>query len=334
MGILCVALFWGVGPGFLATILSCIALVYIYLFPSDKVGVTSQHFNWEFIFPVLLFAITGLAVVILTEQRESARRRALQAEQTARTQAAELVNINQELSQANRFKDLFVSITSHELKTPITTIRGQAQLALRRLKKHVTSSPELDGLREAFEKVDEQTHRLTNLLNDLLDLSSLRSGKRVMVKKMCNLNEICSNVVDEQRQLSERVIELHLPREPILLYADAMRLGQVLTNLVSNALKYSPSESVVKVQVRSTEKWVCFYVQDTGEGIPPEQQENIFQPFYRTTQARTSTVEGTGLGLAICRDIIEHHEGRIWCESIPGVGSTFYVDLPLSPSTH
>lgn len=334
VGILCVALFWGVGPGLLATTLSSLSLIYIYLFPVDKVGITETKFSWEFIFPVILFAISGLTVVILIEQRESARRRALQAEQLARTQAADLASINQELHRANQFKDLFVSITSHELKTPITTIRGQAQLALRRLRKQVTFSPELDNLREAFMKVDEQTSRLTNLLNDLLDLSSLRAGKRVLVKKICDLNEICTNVVEEQRQLSGRAIELQLLPEPLQLQADARRLGQVCTNLVSNALKYSPQDSVVRVQVQHTQSRACFSVEDAGEGIPPEQQESIFQPFYRTTQARTSAVEGTGLGLAICKDIVEHHQGRIWCESSPGAGSIFYVDLPRYQSAH
>ena len=135
MGILCVALLWGVGPGLLATILSCLTLIYIDLFPVEKISAPIVPFNWEVVFPVLLFAIAGLAVVILIGQRESARRKALQAERLAEKHATELDSVNQELRQANQYKDLFVSITSHELKTPITTIRGQAQLALRRTQK-------------------------------------------------------------------------------------------------------------------------------------------------------------------------------------------------------
>ncbi|HXR64853.1 MAG TPA: ATP-binding protein [Ktedonobacteraceae bacterium] len=329
MGILCVALLWGVGPGLLATILSCIALIYIYLFPVDKIGAVPPPFDWEVVFPVVLFAIAGLAVVILIGQRESARRKAVQAEQVAQTHATDLANVNQELRQANQFKDLFVSITSHELKTPITTIRGQAQLALRRLKKHAAASPELDGLKEAFVKVDEQTSRLTKLLNELLDLTSLRSGKQVLAKQTCNLNEICSKAIEEQRMVSERAIELKLPEEPILLQGDAARLGQVVTNLVNNALKYSPSESLVRVKVERYDNQACFSVQDEGQGISPEHQENIFEPYYRTSDARASTISGSGLGLAICKDIVERHQGRIWCESRVGVGSTFFVELPL-----
>ena len=332
LGILCVALIWGIGPGVFAIVLSCIVLFYIDLFPNGNIGASAPYFNWEIAFPVSLFALTGLVVVILIGQRESARRKALEAEQVAERHATKLASTNQQLLQANQFKDLFVSITSHELKTPITTIRGQAQLALRRLKKHAAASPELEGLKDAFVKVDEQTSRLTNLLNELLDLTSLRSGKQVLNRKTCNLNEICARVVEEQRMVSARTIELNVAGEPALLQADEARLGQVVTNLVNNALKYSSPESKVKVQVERLADRICFKVQDSGQGISPEQQEHIFQPFYRTSDARASTISGTGLGLAICKDIVEQHQGRIWCESRIEVGSTFFVELPVSPA--
>lgn len=332
MGILCVALLWGVGPGLFAAILSCCVLFYIDLFPKGDVGSGTPSYNWEILFPVILFAIVSIAVVILIGQREAARHKALQAEWTAQMHASDLASANQELRRADQFKDLFVSITSHELKTPITTIRGQAQLALRRLKKNTMASPDVDGLREAFVKVDEQTTRLTKLLNELLDLTSLRSGKQVLAKKMCNLNAICTGIVEEQRMVSERIIELTLPAEPVMLQADEARLGQVVTNLLSNALKYSSPESGVKVTLERDQKLAHLKIQDAGQGISPEQQENIFQPYYRTSDARASTVSGTGLGLAICKDIVDQHQGRIWFESRLGEGSTFFVDLPLNHS--
>ena len=136
--------------------------------------------------------------------------------------------------------------------------------------------------------------------------------------------------VEEQRLISSRTIELKVAAEPVSVQADEMRLSQVVTNLVSNALKYSPSESTVKVQVERSAHRAIFSVQDAGQGIPYEQQESIFQPFYRTSDARASTVGGTGLGLAICKDIVERHLGRIWCKSQVGSGSTFFVELPLS----
>ncbi len=332
MGILCVALFWGVGPGLLATILSCVTLIYIYLFPVQRGSTVPPSFDWEVIIPVLLFAIASLVVVILIGQREAARRQALQAKQIVQMHISDLATANQELLQANQLKDLFVSIASHELKTPITTIRGQAQLALRRIGKNATPSPELNDLQDAFVKVDEQTKRLTNLIDELLDLTSLRSGKQVLDKKPCNLNEICSSAIEDLRMISGRTIDLDLPSSPVLLQADAARIGQVVTNLVSNALKYSPAASAVKVRVEHDDRVARFCVQDAGKGISPEQLANIFQPFYRTSDARASTISGTGLGLTICKDIVQQHHGRIWCESTLDSGSTFFVELPLSPT--
>lgn len=332
MGILCIALIWGIGPGLFAIILSCCVLFYIDLFPDGNVISGHPQLNWMILVPVAFFALASVIVVILIGQRETARRKALRAEKTAQKHASDLADVNQELLKANQVKDLFVSITSHELKTPITTIRGQAQLALRRLKKQAVVSPELNGLREAFATVDEQTGRLNNLLNELLDLTSLRSGKWALANKASDLGNICRKVVEEQCMVSERTIDLELPSEPIVLYADAARLGQVMTNLVSNALKYSPPESKVEVKAERRDHWARIQVQDAGRGISPEQQENIFQPFYRTSDARASNVSGTGLGLAICKDIVDQHQGRIWYESTLGKGSTFFVDLPIAPT--
>lgn len=322
VAILCISLLWGVRPGLLATILSCIALLYLYLLPHGSVG-------WEAVLQIFPLAVASLGMVAIIGQRETARQRALQAERLAQLHADNLGRTNQELRQANQLKDLFVSVASHELKTPITTIRGQAQLALRRIDKAASSPSHDNNLREAFAKVDEQTKRVTTLLDELLDLTSLRSGKHVLEKKPCNLNDICSGIVEEQRMISRRVIDLDLPTSPVILQANPIRLGQVVTNLVNNALKYSSVESVASVKVTRSENMVCLSVRDAGKGILPEQLTHIFQPFYRTSEARASTVGGTGLGLAICKDIIEQHHGRIWCESQLDAGSTFFVELPL-----
>lgn len=328
VAILCAALFWGVGPGLLATILSCAALSWFYLYTENGY----VPFHWEMLFPLGLFAIAGLVVVALTRQREVARQQALRAEQVAQTHADNLVQTNEKLLQANQLKDFFVSIASHELKTPITTIRGQAQLSLRRLKKRVTSSPELEGFRETFVKVDEQAKRVTELLNELLDLSSLRSGKMTLNKGPCDLNEICCKVREEQSIAGARAIDLEMPSQPVVLHADAQRLHQVVTNLVSNALKYSSPESPVQIQIEADNSAARLSVQDAGSGIAPEQLANLFKPFYRTPDARASTVSGTGLGLAICKEIVDSHHGRIWAESTLGQGSRFFVELPLHPA--
>jgi signal transduction histidine kinase len=332
VAILCVALFWGNGPGLLTTILSSLALLVFYVLPVGEFSMAP--FDWDAIFQIFPFVIAGIVVVFITAQREAARARALEAEQVASERAKRLTIMNEELQQANQLKDLFLSIASHELKTPITTIRGQAQLALRRIDKRKDDAVDTHGLRETLVKVDDQTKRLTDLVNKLLDINSLRSGKLVLDLEPSDLSKICHNVVEEQHLLSGRTIDLVLSVAPLVLTADANRLTQVFTNLVNNALKYSSPESPVKVEVTRDERVVLVSVQDAGQGISASQLASIFEPFYRTSEARASSVSGAGLGLAICKDIIERHHGRIWCESIEDQGSTFFVELPLSTQNH
>lgn len=331
VAILLTSLCWGVGPGLLALVLSCAALISFYFTPFW--GQNMAPLDWELLFQMLPFALAGLVVAIITSQRETARLRALQAMQLAREQAARLSDMNEELQQANRLKDFFLSVVSHELKTPITTIRGQTQLALRRLERRGASFSEAERMRGVFVCVEEQTKRVTDLINDLLDISTLRAGQLSLEYDLCNFNEICARAVEEQRSLSGRTIELLLATPAIWLQADARRLGQVVTNLLTNALKYSSQESSVWVNViREQDGGVCLSVRDAGRGICAEQLTSIFKPFYRTSEARASSADGTGLGLAICKHIVEQHRGRIWCESTVGAGTTFFVTFPVVES--
>lgn len=330
VAILLTSLFWGVGPGVLALTLSCAVLISFYFTPFGGRGLAPL--DWELLFQMMPFALAGLVVAIITSQRETARQRALLAMQLARDQAARLSEMNEELQQANRLKDFFLSVASHELKTPITTIRGQAQLALRRLNRRGASVPAVEGLCDVFRCVEEQTRRVTDLINDLLDISTLRSGHLGLEYGMCNLNEICSRAVEEQRVLSGRRIELSLPDPAVHLQGDARRLGQVVTNLLTNALKYSPHDCPVEVRVVHEQGVARLSVRDAGRGIAPEQLASIFKPFYRTSEARASATNGTGLGLAICKHIVDQHQGRIWCESLLDVGSTFFVEVPVVES--
>src|SRR5205823_10968568 len=223
--------------------------------------------------------------------------------------ADELEQANQELEEANQLKDQFLSMASHELKTPITTIRGQAQIMLHRLSKQKELPRGFSDVRTALEKIDEQTYRLTALVDDLLDLSSIRSGKIELRFSRCDVRDICSSVVEDQRLLSGRSIELEGPATPVMLKADSERLSQVVTNLVSNAIKYSPDESPVQVSVQQRDKVVVIEVHDGGLGIPKEERKHIFETFYRSPNAQTARKSGWGLGLAICKDIVERHGG-------------------------
>jgi signal transduction histidine kinase len=329
LAVVVMALFWGVGPAFFTVLLSSVALYYFYL-PSLEPA-TGPFFilSWEGLLDLAPFIVSGIIIAIITGQRESARLRALFAEQEANAQAYELEQANRELEQANALKDQFLSMASHELKTPITSISGQSQVALRRLAKKGDLPDELLSVRTTLERINEQTRRLNTLVDDLLSLSSLRSGKINLRLSPCDAGEICRSVVEEQRLISGRALELALPGSPVIVEADSDRLGQVVTNLVSNALKYSDQSAPVGVVVSSDATHTRIEVQDAGRGISQVDLEHIFDTFYRSPDAQTSKQNGWGLGLAICKDIVERHGGRIWAESQPGQGSTFFVELPL-----
>jgi signal transduction histidine kinase len=321
--VLIVALIWGTGPALLSVVLGTLVLDYFFL-PPEAFNISS----WDGVLRILPFIISGIIIAIIAGQREAARRRALFAEQEVREHAFELEQVNKQLEQANELKDRFLSMASHELKTPITSIRGQAQIMLRRLSRKSELPANLVPIQAALRKIDEQTRRLNSLVDDLTDLASIRAGKLELRPGDCNLAEICQDVVEDQRLISGRTIELETPDEPMRLRADRDRLSQVIVNLVSNAIKYSPQDCPVEVSISQHDNVAVVRVRDAGPGIPKERQERIFEMFYRDPNAEASAKNGLGIGLAICKDIVERHNGRIWCNSLPGNGSTFVVELP------
>ena len=228
-----------------------------------------------------------------------------------------------------RLKEHFLVMASHELKTPMTTILGQAQLMLRRLSRMPELTSELAAMRTALESIDSQTRRLNTLVDDLLDLYNVHAGKIELRLTACNLVELCREVVNDQSLLSGRTIELEAPLTSIILQADRDRLSQVVVNLVNNAIKYSPNDCPVKVLVDQRHDIGIIEVYDSGPGIPRDEQARIFEPFYRGTNIQAPSKSGLGLGLAICKEIVDRHSGRIWYRARTGRGSIFIVELPL-----
>ncbi|TMD38303.1 MAG: HAMP domain-containing histidine kinase, partial [Chloroflexi bacterium] len=271
--IVLVAFIWGVGPALLSVFLSTLALDYFFIPSSEQLSLQS----WDGVAQILPFFLIGIIVAIISGQREAARRRALFAELALKERADELEETNQELKEVNQVKDQFISMASHELKTPITTIRGQAEVTLRRLSRQKELPEELAGVSHALEQIDEQTLRLNALVDDLLDLSSIRAGKMKLRLSNFDLREVCQSAVEEQRLLTGRNIELEQPGTPVMLNVDSERLSQVVTNLVNNAVKYSPETSPIKVSMEMQEKTIRLVVQDYGQGISKEQQTLIFE---------------------------------------------------------
>jgi signal transduction histidine kinase len=282
---------------------------------------------FRFMSRILTLLLSGFILTIFHSRRK--RVRGLSNEIQPRIHAIEPVQEEQELKQATQLEDQFIEIASHELKTPMTTISGHTQLLLRRLSRIQELSSEMAVIRTSLESIDGQTRRLNALVNELLELSCIRAGKIDMHAEKCNLRDICCQVVEQQHNLTDRRITLNAPTVSILLEADCARLSQVMFNLVDNAVKYSSPESQVEVYLSQDEEVARMEVRDSGSGIAEDEQQHLFEPFYRGTHMQTTPLSGMGLGLTICKEIVDRHGGRIWCEPRENSGSSFFVELPV-----
>lgn len=240
------------------------------------------------------------------------------------------------LHEANKRMDEFLGIACHELKTPLAAIKGNVQLAERRIARLSRQQEKpLDSLLpELLENANRQTDRLDRLVSDLLDVSRIQAGKLETREIPCNLVDIVYDAVREQRLISpNRKLILEMPPvEMVPIYADAVRIGQVVTNFLTNALKYSLEECPVEIALSVEGKTARVAVRDQGPGFPPEEKEHIWERFHRvkSVEVKSGSGVGLGLGLYISRTIIERHGGHVDVESVPGQGSTFWFTLPLT----
>ena len=229
----------------------------------------------------------------------------------------------EELARASAAKDAFLAAASHELRTPLAAAKMQVQLAQRKY------GPELsDGPRRALEGLDRQVDRMTKLVSDLLDVSRLLTGRLSLEVEEFDLVPLLRATCERLQALSsEHRLRLESP-ESLPMRGDPGRIEQVVTNLVSNAIRYSPQGGAVELRAWSEEGNVLLQVHDQGIGIPAEKLPVIFERF---GQAHGARYGGLGLGLTISQGIIEQHGGRIWAESqgVEGEGSTFHVCMPL-----
>jgi PAS domain S-box-containing protein len=240
------------------------------------------------------------------------------------------------LKELERHKDEFISAASHELRGPLTVIRGQSQLLqrqLRRYEKQGELPPALLHIIESIDSIESQTARLNDLVNDLLDVSRIQAGKLTLQRGPVDVVPLLHKVVRHWQPASpDHALTLEAPTlaEGLTGHWDTKRVEQILHNLVGNAIKYSPEGGsvTIRAQVVGNKKQVLVGVQDEGMGIPPEAIPHLFERFYRAVNV--STISGTGLGLYISHQLAAAHGGDLWAES-PGVakGSTFYLRLPL-----
>jgi signal transduction histidine kinase/CheY-like chemotaxis protein len=224
---------------------------------------------------------------------------------------------------AERLKDEFVSTVSHELRTPLTSLRGFAELLLTR-----PFSPEEQ--REFVTVIHRETLRLTQLINDFLDLQRIESGRQVYDLARVELGPLLRETLALFQGDDTHPLHLDVPEPLPPVEADADRLRQVLTNLLSNAVKFSPHGGAVTLGARPEGAHIVVWVADQGIGIPPEALPHLFSKFFRVDNQATRRVGGTGLGLALVKEIVEAHRGRVWVDSVFGQGSTVYFTLPVA----
>jgi PAS domain S-box-containing protein len=229
-----------------------------------------------------------------------------------------------ELRNLTQQKDDFIGIASHELKTPVTSIKAYGQVLQTMFKRRGEAKAV-----EALQKLDAQVNKLTNLIGDLLDVTKIQSGRIEFHEDYFDFNKLVNEIVDEMQLTTEFHTLKKKLGKTIRVFGDRDRIGQVITNLISNAIKYSPHTNEIHIVTTSENQKVTLGVQDFGVGIPKDKQEKIFEQFFRVSGPNHSTVPGLGLGLYISSEIIKRQGGRIWVESVEGKGSNFCFSLPV-----
>ncbi|WP_461453298.1 PAS domain S-box protein [Mucilaginibacter sp.] len=231
--------------------------------------------------------------------------------------------------QLQRQKDDFLGIASHELKTPVTSIKAYAQVLGAMLTKEGETKKADMVLR-----MDAQVNRLTNLIGDLLDVTKINSGRLQFNKTWFNFNQAISETIKDLQHTTTKHELIEDFSETGQVYSDKDRIGQVITNLITNAIKYSPHSDkiIISTKLENEELIVC--VQDFGIGIPMDKADKVFEQFYRVSGNKQHTFPGLGLGLYISSEIIKREGGRMWVNSIEGKGSTFCFALPAYDSSN
>jgi signal transduction histidine kinase len=219
-------------------------------------------------------------------------------------------------------KDDFVSMASHELKTPITSMKIYIEVLLNFCKKYQDQKAEKTLL-----SIKNQTEKLQNLVSDLLDVTKIQTGKLSLNKEMFDLSELISEIVDVMQGTTQQKIILTNHKE-MKVYADKFRIYQVVTNLLTNAIKYSPQGKNIWINITEEKHRYLVSVKDEGIGINKTQQKKIFERLYQINESKEKTFPGLGMGLYISKEIIKRHQGNIWVEGETGKGSTFYFTLP------
>jgi two-component system sensor histidine kinase KdpD len=252
-----------------------------------------------------------------------ARQAALTLERLALTEERERTEVAME---AERLRGTLLSSISHDLRTPLASIEGAGTALL-----EVPADAGADDRRELLETIVEESRRMTRMVTNLLDMVRVESGALTMHRAWIPVEEVIGVArLRLDPLLADRAVQVELPTDPLLVFADEILLEQVLVNLLENAVRYTPPRSPIQIAAFTSGPEVIVEVADRGPGVPEGERETVFRKFYRVAPGgRTGGLTaGTGLGLAICRGVISAHGGRIWVEPHEGGGASFRFALP------
>lgn len=234
-----------------------------------------------------------------------------------------VMNVTEQKRDEQRKND-FIGMVSHELKTPLTSLNGYAQIL------HAKAKNNDDTFSiNALTKVTDQIKKMTTMINGFLNISRLESGKIQLDKQTFLLNELIMENIEEAEILTTNHKILFKPFVPITVFADRDKIGSVISNMISNAVKYSPEGQQIEISCEVIDSSAQISIKDQGMGISEKDIPKLFDRFYRVESNQTQLISGFGIGLYLSAEIITHHKGRIWVESKPGEGSTFFFSLPI-----
>ena len=242
----------------------------------------------------------------------------------------EIEKQNIQLKKLDKLKSDFLNVTSHELRTPMSAIKGYVQMTIKQTLGEITEEQ-----KKALTTVLRNIDRLDHLIQDILDVSRLESGIMKFIPEKTNIKTMVEEAVATMKisaEIKHMTINAEVEDKIPDLTIDQERVKQVILNIINNAIKFSPDGSVINIRAKKEEEHILFEVQDFGRGIAKDKQERIFETFYQVDSGMDRKFGGAGLGLAISRGIVLAHGGKIWLDSDVGKGSTFYFTLPLKPA--
>ncbi len=240
----------------------------------------------------------------------------------------------QKLKEEEKRKEEFLKMVSHELKTPVTSIKGYTQILLSMMEDENEIQKNSQRVKPSLQRIDSQITRLTRLISEMLDVDRIKDNQLFLQKEIFNLNALVKDTIEDINYAYKQT-HITLKIENVChVNADRDRIGQVLINFITNAIKYSPDDKNIKVRVfQTSDDRVSVSVKDQGIGIEKNDQQNIFKQFYRVSGKNEETFTGFGIGLYLAREIVERHNGEVSVKSKIGDGSEFIFTLPVNTNT-